>query len=127
MFNSENIRRNGKFFMHLHKHVRVGQSILLFPCAAKIGLRNTLLYNRQDRSDSIVCRSTFIKNRCVMRGNHSSVIDSAGEKNKRRFSVSDRNDPRRTPTKSASAITKITATIRTGAGSSRDEADLFVV
>lgn len=36
-------------------------------------------------------------------------------KDGRRFSVYDRNDPRRTSTKSASAITKITATIRTGA------------
>lgn len=32
-----------------------------------------------------------------------------------RLSVSDRNDPRRTPTKRASTITKITAAIRTGA------------
>lgn len=63
-------------------------------------------------------RSTFIENGCVMWGNHLSVIDNAGEKNKRRsplLSVSDRNDPRRTPTKSASTITKITATIRIGA------------
>lgn len=63
-------------------------------------------------------RATFIKNRCVMWTNHLNVIDNAGEKNKRLLpllSVSDRNDPRRTSTKSASTITKITVTIRIGA------------
>jgi len=42
---------------------------------------------------------------------NSSVIDSVGKKIKddRHFFVSDRSDPRKTPTKSASTIMKITA------------------
>lgn len=61
-----------------------------------------------------------------------NVIDSASEKNKRQsplLSRNGRNGPRRTPTKSALAITKITTggVARHSSSRAQDEADLFVV